>query len=295
MNDKVTVIGTGRMGSALATALFHKGFATTVWNRTASKTDSLSELGLNVAHSLDEAVRQADIIIVNINNYASTCDLLQHPETETALTGKILVQLSSGTPQEARSMESWAKRSGISYLDGAILGSPNGIGTPACTIFYSGPEEFFKRAEPVLSAFGGNQIFAGNEIGHASAMDIASLTIGVSAMLGFLQGQVVWDGENLPAGGFFETVKGLMPLLEMVFADMSRRIAAKDFTGDQASVEAYVAVMQQLARWCRDRRVDHGLPDAFVNALEQAVKAGKGQSDIACLYETLSESTGKLN
>jgi 3-hydroxyisobutyrate dehydrogenase-like beta-hydroxyacid dehydrogenase len=129
MNDKVTVIGTGRMGSALATALFHKGFATTVWNRTASKTESLLKLGLSVANSLEEAVGQADIVIVNINNYASTCDLLQHPEIENTLAGKIFVQLSSGTPQEARAMESWAKRCGVSYLDGAILGSPSGIGT----------------------------------------------------------------------------------------------------------------------------------------------------------------------
>ena len=30
MNNNVTVIGAGRMASALATVLFHKGFATTV-------------------------------------------------------------------------------------------------------------------------------------------------------------------------------------------------------------------------------------------------------------------------
>ncbi len=34
MNPKVTVIGAGRMGSALASALLKKGFDTTVWNRT---------------------------------------------------------------------------------------------------------------------------------------------------------------------------------------------------------------------------------------------------------------------
>ena len=42
MNQKVAVIGTGRMGSALAAALLNKGFATTVWNRTAAKTEPLS-------------------------------------------------------------------------------------------------------------------------------------------------------------------------------------------------------------------------------------------------------------
>jgi 3-hydroxyisobutyrate dehydrogenase-like beta-hydroxyacid dehydrogenase len=147
MNYKVTVIGTGRMGSALATALFHKGFTTTVWNRTGAKTEVLSRLGLSVAQSAEESVREADIVVVSVRDYSSTRQLLRHPDIETALRGKIVVQLSSGTPKEAREMDSWARRCGISYLNGAILGSPVGIGTPACTIFYSGPPELFNRAK----------------------------------------------------------------------------------------------------------------------------------------------------
>jgi 3-hydroxyisobutyrate dehydrogenase-like beta-hydroxyacid dehydrogenase len=79
MNDKVTVIGAGRMGSALATALFHKGFRTTVWNRTASKTEALSKLGLSVAPSIQVAIREADVVIVNIGDYRSTRQLLEQP------------------------------------------------------------------------------------------------------------------------------------------------------------------------------------------------------------------------
>ena len=69
MNYKVTVIGAGRMGSALATALFHKGFATTVWNRTGAKTEVLSRLGLSVAQSIEESVREADIVVVSVSDY----------------------------------------------------------------------------------------------------------------------------------------------------------------------------------------------------------------------------------
>jgi 3-hydroxyisobutyrate dehydrogenase-like beta-hydroxyacid dehydrogenase len=54
------------MGSALAAALYKRGFYTTVWNRTSSKTESLSRLGLRVATSVLEAVGNAEI--VNINN-----------------------------------------------------------------------------------------------------------------------------------------------------------------------------------------------------------------------------------
>ena len=288
MNDKVTVIGAGRMGSALAAALFHKGFSTTVWNRTGAKTEALSSLGVTVAPSAEESVRDADIVVVSVRDYDATRQLLQQPDMEAALSGKLVVQLSSGTPNEAREMDAWARRCGIWYLDGAILGSPGEIGTAACTVFYSGPAEVFDSAKPLLLAFGERTMFVGQEIGHASAFDVAVLTFGVSAMLGFLQGQVVWQSENLPAGGFLETVKGLMPAMESLFADISRRISSKNYTGDQASLEAYSVVTKQLASWCRDRGSDHSIPDAQVNLMERAIQAGQSQSDFACLFEVLS-------
>ena len=46
MNDKVTVIGAGRMGSALATALFHKGFVTTVWKPDRIENGGNLETGI---------------------------------------------------------------------------------------------------------------------------------------------------------------------------------------------------------------------------------------------------------
>lgn len=291
MNQKVTVIGAGRMGSALATVLFQKGFHTTVWNRTAAKTQALSKLGLNVAHSLEESIRDADIIIVSLTDYSSTQKLLRHSEIEPSLSGKIVVQLSSGTPQDAREMDSWARKCGISYLDGAILGSPGWIGTPACTIFYSGPPEIFDRAKPALMAFGDRSFFVGNQIGQASAFDVAVLTFGISAMLGFLQGQVVWESENLPAAGFLDTIKGMFPTMETLFTDMSRRISAKNYTGDQASLEAYSVVTKQLVSWCQNRGSDHTIPDAYVNLMERAIQSGKSQDDFACLFEILNATT----
>jgi 3-hydroxyisobutyrate dehydrogenase-like beta-hydroxyacid dehydrogenase len=293
MNYKVTVIGAGRMGSALATALFNKGFSTTAWNRTSAKTTALSKLGVRIATSAEESVRDADVVIVNVSDYNSTRQLLQQPDIETALRGKIVVQLSSGTPKEAREMDAWARRCGIAYLDGAILGSPGWVGTPACTMFYSGPAEIFDRAKPVLLAFGDKTVFVGHEIGQASAFDVAVLTFGVSAMVGFLQGQVVWESENLPAGGFVETIKGMMPAMESIFTDMSRRVESKSYDGDQASLEAYSVVTKQLVSWCQDRGSDHTVPDAYVSLMARAIQAGKSQADFACLFEILSATTNK--
>jgi 3-hydroxyisobutyrate dehydrogenase-like beta-hydroxyacid dehydrogenase len=275
------------MGSALATALFKKGFATTVWNRTASKTEPLARLGLRVAQSLLEAVNEADTVIVNIADYNSTLQLLQHPEIESALHGKTLVQLSSGSPDEAREMESWAQRCGIQYLDGAIWSYPMGIGTPQSTVLYSGSEELFDRLKSVLTAFGDNALFVGNEIGQASALDVAGLAVAVSMYFAFLQGYIVCEAENLPLNAFLQCFMGAMPVLEGAITDLSRRLQNKDYSGDQASLEAYSVVTRELASWCRGRAVDHSIPDAQLSLFDKAIKAGKGQADFAYLYEVL--------
>jgi 3-hydroxyisobutyrate dehydrogenase-like beta-hydroxyacid dehydrogenase len=213
MNQKVTVIGAGRMGSALAAALHKRGFDTTVWNRTSSKTESLSRLGLRVAPSVLEAVGNAEIVVVNINNYESTNQLVRQPAIESALRGKVLVQLSSGTPDEAREMESWARPRGIDYLDGAIMNYPVDIGTPEGTVLYSGPDELFNRVKPVLLAFGDNAMFVGKEIGQASATDVAGLSFAMGALLGFLHGYIVYEAENLPVDGYLQIVKKFMPAI----------------------------------------------------------------------------------
>jgi 3-hydroxyisobutyrate dehydrogenase-like beta-hydroxyacid dehydrogenase len=287
VNEKLAVIGTGRMGSALATALFHKGFTTTVWNRTASKTEPLAQLGLRVAQSVLEAIKEGDVIIVNVINYNATRQLLQRPEVESALRSKILVQLTTGTPNEAREMEAWAQPRGIRYLDGAIVGYPAGIGKPESTILYSGSEELFNRVKPVLLAFGDNALLVGNEIGHASALDVAILAFAMNAMSGFLHGYVVCEEEHLPLETYMQFVKSLMPVLEMTLAGLHGTIREKNYGNTEASLEVYAACPRALVDWCEDHGVDHSLADAQLFLIEKAIKAGKGQSDFAYLYEVL--------
>jgi 3-hydroxyisobutyrate dehydrogenase-like beta-hydroxyacid dehydrogenase len=289
MSQKVAVIGAGRMGSALATALHKRGFETTVWNRTSSKTESLSRLGLRVAPSVQEAVGNAEIVIVNINNYESTNQLVRKPAIESALRSKVLVQLSSGTPDEAREMESWAGACGIDYLDGAILNYPVDIGKPEATVLYSGPNELFNRVKPVLLAFGDNAMFVGKEIGQASATDMAGLSFAMGALLGFLHGYIVYEGENLPVDGYLQLVKKLMPALEAALADLCKRIPGKDYGNPQAALETWTVAPRELIGWCEKHRVDHTFADPQLLLIERAVKGGKGQWDFAYLYEVLKQ------
>lgn len=289
MSQKVTVIGAGRMGSALATALHNRGFDTAVWNRTWSKTEALSRLGLRVPPSLLEAVGNAEIVVVNVNNYESTHQLVGPPAIESALRGKVLVQLSSGTPDEAREMGSWARTRGIDYLDGAIMNYPIDIGKPQGTVLYSGPAELFDRLKPVLLAFGDNTLFVGKEIGQASATDIAGLSFAMGAMLGFLHGYIVYEAENLPVDGYLQVVKTFMPAIQAALGDLCRKIQSKDYGNPQAALETWAVAPRELIGWCEKHGVNHTFADPQLRRIERTVKAGKGQMDFAYLYEVLKQ------
>jgi len=290
MTYKVSVIGTGRMGSALARALFKKGFSTTVWNRTSSKTEPLARLGLRVAPSLKDAAALSDVVIVNVSDYAAAHQLLQDMGVAAALSGKILVQLTTGTPDEARRMESWAGERKISYLDGAIMSYPSGIGAPECTIFYSGSEELFDRTKPVLLALGGNAVFAGNAIGHASALDMAGVNFALSNMFGFLAGYIVCEEEGLPAEAFVGSVRSLLPVIEEILAGISTRIQKKDYAGDEATVQAWSVGPKELLQWGKEHRLAQAMARAQHDLFEKAMKAGRDQDDFASLYEIMKKA-----
>lgn len=290
MSLKVSVAGMGRMGSALATALFRKGFSTTVWNRTPSKTEPLARLGLRVASSLEEAARVSDVVVIILSDYATAQRLLQDPGVVSALSAKVLVQLGTGTPQEARQMESWANQHNISYLDGAIMSYPSGIGAPECTIFYSGSEQVFDRLKPVLMALGGNTLFVGKAIGHASALDMAGLAFVLSTMFGFLEGYIVCKEEGLPPEAFMESVKSMLPTIEGMLGGISTRIQSAEYTGNEATIEAWSVGPRELMAWCKEHGMGHGIARAQHDLFEQATKAGRAQDDFAYFYEIMRKA-----
>ena len=54
MSHKIGWVGAGRMGYPMASRLAKDGQDVSVWNRTKSKADPLSEYGANVVSALDE-------------------------------------------------------------------------------------------------------------------------------------------------------------------------------------------------------------------------------------------------
>jgi 3-hydroxyisobutyrate dehydrogenase-like beta-hydroxyacid dehydrogenase len=286
MQPKITVLGAGRMGSALARAFLQQEYTTTVWNRTSAKLAPLAALGARAASSVSDAVTGADIVIVNVDDYATGAALLSEQGVAQALSEKVLVQLTSGSPKQARDMATWAAKHGIRYLDGAIMATPDLIGGPQCTILYAGDRSVFDQYKAELLTLGSNAVHVGADSGLASALDSALLVVMWGALFGTLQGVAICKAEEIELSAYASYLAPFQQALNGWSMDIVKRVDEGRLSGDAetvATVSAHYGAFRCLMELCKDRHIHLGLPNAMEPVLRAALHAGHAQDDFAIL------------
>ena len=259
----------------------------TVWNRTSSKAEPLVREGAAPAPDTASAVGASPVVIVCVDNYEVTRAILSAPDVEPRLSGRVVVQLSTGTPQEARDGEAWARSSEAAYLDGAIMAYPDQMGTPEATVLVAGTEAVFHRCEPLLRSLGGGLTYVGERIGGASALDCAILSFVFGALLGAIHGARICEVEGLHVDEFGAMVAGLVPVLGGEVTQVSSRIRADRYGDSQASLGTYASAAVRIVQQARDSRINPEFPLFASGILAKGVQAGFGGEDLAAVIKVL--------
>jgi 3-hydroxyisobutyrate dehydrogenase-like beta-hydroxyacid dehydrogenase len=287
---EAALIGMGAMGSALARALLHSGHRVTVWNRTSAKAEPLARDGAVVAPSAAAAVSASPVVVVCVDNYEVTKTILGAKEVAPALAGRLLVQLSTGNPQEARDGEAWARERKADYLDGAILAYPSDIGTPAATILVSGAEPGFRKSEPLLRNLAGNLTYLGEQVGAASALDCATLSYLTAGIVGFLHGALICQSEGLRVDDFGSMLAEVTPVIGAELKHLGEVVQSGAYEQPQAALLAYAGAVERLVGQARDAGINAELP-AFASGLfRRAMAAGHAKEEVAALIKVLRGS-----
>jgi 3-hydroxyisobutyrate dehydrogenase-like beta-hydroxyacid dehydrogenase len=285
--NRIAVIGAGRMGSALVQAFLKAELPTTVWNRTRSKCEPLAALGASVADTVLDAVTSADIVVVNVNDYATSDRLLRSDDVVAALRGRIVVQSTSGSPRLAREGAEWGQRQGIGVLDAAIMATPNFIGTPGATILYAGSQTVFTAAEPALRVLGAAPVHVGEDAGHASALDSALLSFMWGGLFGVLVGAAICEAEGISLATYRTLAAATTPMMNAAADDVIARIHAKRFVADEATlagIDAHYGAFRHLVELSEEHGVDPTVSAAFDRVFRKAIDAGHAAEDFAMLH-----------
>ena len=282
---KVTCMGLGLMGSALARCFVRHGHNMTVWNRQPEKRRAF-EGRAKIASTPAEACAASDLIIVCVSTYDASESFLHTPEVAEAAKGKTIVQFTSGSSLDARKAEAWARGRGVHYLDACVLGYPSDVDADNGWFFFSGPRALFDKHASVLKTMSGSVTFVGEPVGCAAALDSALLETYYMATIGLLHAASICRSEGMELDHFFNAVADFVPLIGTTAEVARKQIASGNYKGAEATLDVHVAAQEHIVTVSRANGIDLSVPEFVIDRCKRAIAAGYGPHEISAVYET---------
>jgi len=171
----VAIVGTGRMGSAMARSLARAGHEVIVQNRTRSSCEALAgEIRARVVDTPAEAAAAADVAITMLADDTAVRSVFTGPDglVEGAHEGGVLIDMSTALPDTIRSLAEAVRATGSGILDAPVSGSVSLAEAGTLTLMVGGEAADLERARPVLESLA-KTIFHLGPLGAGAGMKLA--------------------------------------------------------------------------------------------------------------------------
>ena len=182
---KIAFIGIGLMGNHMARNLLAAGHQVSAWNRTPAKAEALASDGAVICATAEEAVSDADFIILMVSDGPTVHTILFDQKlAETIKQGACVIDMSSIKASEARDHKALLATKAIQHLDAPVSGGTKGAEAGTLAIMVGGDEADFTRAAPVFAPMGRAVHVGPSGAGQLSKLAnqaIVGVTIGIVA------------------------------------------------------------------------------------------------------------------
>jgi 3-hydroxyisobutyrate dehydrogenase len=181
---KVGFIGLGIMGLPMATNILKAGYPLTVYNRTISKAEPLRRLGAYVAGSPKEVAQRSDVVISMVTDVPDVEEVLfgANGVVEGGGRGLIFIDMSTNSPEAARSFAKRLLDYSIEFMDAPVTGGDKGAREGTLTIMAGGRLETFQRVKPIFEAMGKTIVYCG-EVGSGQMVKLCNqIVVGLNML-----------------------------------------------------------------------------------------------------------------
>ena len=185
----VAVLGTGLLGTAIATRLLEQGLNVHVWNRDPSRIVSLVEKGATAIDDLGKAAKNNKVVISVLRDGAATASVIG---TIGDLQSSTVVPMGTMGVEESRKLATQVADQGGQYLEAPVLGSKPQALNGSLLVMAGGEEQVFEQQQPLLCNLCQEPLLVG-PVGSGAATKlalnqlIASLTHSFSLSLQLIQ------------------------------------------------------------------------------------------------------------
>lgn len=283
----IGIIGLGQMGSGFAERLLENKQDVIGWNRTKSKAAALIDKGMKWADSAQALTEQADVVLTMLANGPVLDSVLA--EVLPVIKGKVLVEMSTIAPAQARELAKRVTDAGGQFLDAPVLGNHLSIVQGKLLIMVGGEAAVLERVRTPLEKLARKVVHVG-DVGQGKVMKIA-LNLGLATqILAFSEGLLMAVKSGIPRDTALELLLGGASASPM----MQYRGPLVKGQPDPAWFDC--TMMQKDVKLALELGAQLGMPlpttqvaDAW---LTKAHEAGLGHYDFSILYFVLARAAG---
>lgn len=279
-------VGIGLMGSPMVLRLLERGHQVTVWNREASRAETVVGAGATAAASPRAVAEASDAVMLCVLNTEAVSDCVWGPNGIAEAAGpRLVVDFSTIDPAATRDMAARLEaKTGALWVDAPVSGGPPAARTGTLTIMAGGGDAAWAMAQPLLADLGGNVTRMGGVGAGQVAKTVNQAIVGAGFVLMAealrLAEEAGIDAAALPAClacGLADSA-----LLQKIYPQMQRRA----FDPPLSFARQLLKDLKAVTGFAQDLHLDLPVVQAARDRYAAYVEAGGGMSDSASIVRT---------
>jgi 3-hydroxyisobutyrate dehydrogenase-like beta-hydroxyacid dehydrogenase len=180
--QRVGLIGTGRMGGPMAERLLAAGYGMVVYDTSEAALKPLVARGAILAKSALDVANQAEIVMASLPTPAIVQQsIIQAGGAIEGSRMRIFIDLSSTGATATQAMSKALSAKGIQSVDAPVSGGVAGARNGKLTVMVSGPRDVFDKVQPILANFG-RVLLVGEKPGQAQTLKLLNNLMSAAAM-----------------------------------------------------------------------------------------------------------------
>jgi 3-hydroxyisobutyrate dehydrogenase len=280
---KIAILGTGRMGSAMAGRLLDQGHTLTVWNRTAGKSQELLTRGAHWADTPAQAISDSEVVLSVLTDANAIEQAYTGPSgvLSGAVTGKLFIDMSTVRPVTQKELGAKLKQAKAQFVECPVGGTVGPARDGKLLGLAGGSDEDFARAKPLLEQLC-------RRVEHVGAVGAgASVKLAINLPL-----LVYWQalGEALalaaPAGlspekllDILSDTSGTPAILKMRAPAIVSALHGEDLGLAHFNIDSIRKDLRTMVEEASELGYNLPTVQSALGAFDQASSSGLGQSD----------------
>ena len=282
----ITLLGTGLLGRAIAERLQSVGHTVTVYNRTTTKALPLQSCGITVVTRPEEAIAQADCVVLMLADAAAIRAVLLTPTLLAVLRSKTVIQMGTIAQDESLALQAEIERVGGSYCEAPVLGSVAEAQAGTLLVMVGGTEGQFVQWGPLFRSLGREPRLIG-PAGKAASLKLALNQLIVAEISAFALSLGLVQRAGVPVETFMAILRE-SALFAPAFEKKLPRLLTRDYQHPNFSTRHLLKDAELFLREASGYALTTSSLEGIRPLLERSIEQGLGDSDYSAIFEVIN-------